>query len=181
MKRLFVLVLLAFLPAGATAQTPQPYAGMQTRTIKSLSPAQLDDLRLGRGMGLALAAELNGYPGPLHVLELADQLALSVTQRERVQSLLAAMKAETIPLGETLIAQEAELDRQFANRSVTPVSLAAMTQSIGGTQGALRAAHLKYHLSMLETLTPEQVQRYSLLRGYGDGAQPREHRHRHGN
>jgi hypothetical protein len=132
-------------------------------------------------MGLALAAEFNGYPGPLHVLELADKLSLSAPQRERVQSLLAAMKAEAIPLGETLIAQEAELDRQFASRSVTPVSLAAMTQSIGGTQGALRAAHLKYHLSTLEILTPQQVQRYSQLRGHRDGAQPHEHQRRHGN
>jgi hypothetical protein len=31
-------------------------------------------------MGLALAAELNGYPGPIHVLELGDQLNLSSVQ-----------------------------------------------------------------------------------------------------
>ena len=52
-----------------------PYAGLQQRPVKALSDQQLADLRAGRGMGLALAGELNGYPGPLHVIELADQLA----------------------------------------------------------------------------------------------------------
>jgi len=179
MRRFFVLVLLVGLSAAAEAQTSQPYAGMQTREVKSLSPSQLDDLRQGRGMGLALPAELNGYPGPAHVLELADKLSLSAQQRERMQSLFSAMKAEAIPLGEALIAQETELDRQFASRSVTPVTLAAMTQTIGGTQGALRAAHLKYHLSTLEALTPEQLQQYAKLRGYGDNVQQHEHQRRH--
>src|SRR5581483_11779332 len=43
-----------------------PYAGLQHRAVKALSDQQLADLRAGRGMGLALAAELNGYPGPIH-------------------------------------------------------------------------------------------------------------------
>ena len=179
MRCFFVLVLLFGFSAAAEAQTPQPYAGMHTREVKSLSPSQLDDLRQGRGMGLALPAELNGYPGPAHVLELADKLSLSTQQRERMQSLFSAMTAEAIPLGEALIAQETELDRQFASRSVTPVTLAAMTQTIGGTQGALRAAHLKYHLSTLEALTPEQLQQYAKLRGYGDNVQQHEHQRRH--
>ena len=46
-----------------------PYAGLETRTIKALSEQQIADLRAGRGMALALAAEVNGYPGPLHVIE----------------------------------------------------------------------------------------------------------------
>ena len=118
-------------------------------------------------MGFALPAELNGYPGPIHVLELGDRLGLTGEQRTRVQDLHAAMRAETVPLGERLIAQETELDRQFATKSVTPASLQATTAAIGSTQGALRGAHLHYHLSTLEVLTPEQVHRYGELRGYG--------------
>jgi hypothetical protein len=34
-------------------------------------------------MGLALAAELNGYPGPAHVIELAKSLGLSEPQRAK--------------------------------------------------------------------------------------------------
>jgi hypothetical protein len=77
------------------------------------------------------------------------------------------MKAETMPLGERLIAQETDLDRQFATKTATPASLQAATTEIGATQGALRLAHLRYHLSTLEILTPEQVRRYGELRGYG--------------
>ena len=164
------IVIAAILATAAAARAQHapasPYAGLETRPVKALSDQQIADLRAGRGMGLALSAELNGYPGPLHVLELADRLGLTGAQRTRVQDIHAAMKAETVPLGESLIAQETELDRQFATKSVTPASLQATTAAIGATQGALRGAHLRYHLSTLEVLTPEQVHRYGELRGY---------------
>src|SRR5690348_9596934 len=137
MKRLFILALLAFASA-ALAQSQQPYSGFEGRAIKTLSEQQIADLRAGRGMGLALPAELNGYPGPSHVLELADKLALTPLQRERMQALLAQMKADAVPLGEALLGQEAELDRQFAARAATPASLEAATTQIGATQAALR-------------------------------------------
>src|SRR5207253_10196718 len=92
MRRLFATGALLLASATALAQTP--YAGMQARSIKALSEQQISDLDAGRGMGLALAAELNGYPGPSHVLELADRLALTDDQRERVKALFASMKAE---------------------------------------------------------------------------------------
>jgi hypothetical protein len=66
------------------------------------------------------------------------------------------MKAEAVPLGERLIEQEADLDRLFASRTVQPASLGAATAAIGDTQGQLRAAHLRYHLAMMDVLTPEQ-------------------------
>lgn len=131
-----------------------------------LANEQIADHRIGRGMSLTLPAELNGSPGPVHVLELGDQLRLTTEQHTRVQELHAAMKAEAIPLGERLIAQEADLDRQFATKLATPASLQAATAEIGATYGALRLAHLRYHLSTLSVLTPEQVRRYGELRGY---------------
>src|SRR4051812_23322414 len=120
MKRhLIAAALLTLAHGDAIAQSQQPYAGLQSRPLKALSEAQIADLRAGRGMTLALAAELNGYPGPLHVVELADALALTPEQRTRMQVLYETMKAEAVPLGERLITQEAELDRQFASRAVT--------------------------------------------------------------
>jgi Spy/CpxP family protein refolding chaperone len=150
---------------------------MQTRQIKALSEQQVADLEAGRGMGLALAAELNGYPGPSHVLELADKLDLSGQQRDAVQRLFDAMKQESQPIGAKLIAQEVELDGQFAGRTVTPASLKSVTAAIAATQGELRETHLKYHLSTLTVLTESQRQTYSQLRGYG--APGAEHRHHH--
>jgi Spy/CpxP family protein refolding chaperone len=147
-------------------QHQQPYASFEARAIKALSDQQVRELKEGLGMGLALAAELNGYPGPRHAVELAGPLGLSDAQRTKVNELFAAMKAESIPLGEKLIEQEAELDRQFANKSITAASLAASTQAIGSTQAALRATHLKFHLLTNEVLTPAQAGRYAELRGY---------------
>jgi hypothetical protein len=171
-----ILVLIALSPA-ALAQSQQPYAGLEGRPIKALSEQQIADLRAGRGMGLALAAELNGYPGPMHVLELADALDLSDQQRAKMQELFATMKAEAIPLGERLIAQEAELDKAFAGKTITAATLAASTETIGATHAALRQAHLKYHLFTIEVLTPAQLQRYAELRGYKTGMQHPHGRH----
>jgi len=143
-----------------------PYAGFQSRQIKAMAPEQLADLRAGRGMGLALAGEMNGYPGPAHVLELSDKLHLTSEQRDRIRRLFDAMKAEAIPVGERLIEQEGELDREFAERKITPLKLAELTARIGDVQGRLRAIHLKYHLTTAELLSPEQKSRYAELRGY---------------
>jgi Spy/CpxP family protein refolding chaperone len=166
MKRVTIATALILIVTTASAQTP--YAGMQTRSIKALSEQQVADLGAGRGMGLALAAELNGYPGPSHVLELADKLELSPDQRASIKALFESMKAEAVPLGSRLIEQEADLDKQFASRTVTSESLKASTAAVAVTQGQLREAHLKYHLSTVSVLTPGQMQRYAELRGYGD-------------
>jgi hypothetical protein len=169
------IALVGIAPA-AWPQTHQPYAGLQARPVKALSDQQIADLKAGRGMGLALAAELNGYPGPLHVLELASPLGLTDDQRANVAGLFDAMKREAVPLGERVIAAETALDRQFADKTITTSSLDEATRDIASLQGELRLAHLKYHLT-LELLTPEQAARYSILRGYGGGQHtPGHHR-----
>jgi len=171
MTQILLIVAAALLSLGQTvhAQEHQHYAGLQDRAVKALSDQQLADLRAGRGMGLALAAELNGYPGPVHVLELQGALDLTAEQSAKVRQLYEAMRAETIPLGERLIGQEAELERLFASRTVTPDSLASTTSDIGTTQAALRAAHLRYHMSTAAILQPGQMSRYAELRGYAAG------------
>lgn len=175
MKTCAALIALLLSTASALAQTP--YAGMETRAIKSLSEQQIADLSAGRGMGLALAAELNGYPGPMHAIELAERLRLSADQVTKLKALFEAMKAETIPIGTALIEQERSLNADFASRTVTLASLEATTQKIGAMQASLRAAHLKYHLSTVAILTPEQVARYNELRGYTGNAAPAHQQH----
>ena len=56
-------LLLLVSPGAALAQSQKPYAGLEQRPVKALSEQQIADLRTGRGMSLALAAELNGYTG----------------------------------------------------------------------------------------------------------------------
>lgn len=166
MKRAVVSLLLMAIAGPVLAQAHQPYAGLEHREVKALSGEQLADLRAGRGMGLALAAELNGYPGPVHVLEHAQALGLSPEQEARTTELHDEMKQQAIPLGHRLIEQETELDRLFAEGVITPEKLSALTQEIGLTQAQLRNTHLKYHLAMMDVLSPEQVSHYRELRGY---------------
>jgi Spy/CpxP family protein refolding chaperone len=173
--RLVLTAALLLLTGSTLAQ--QPYAGLQNRTVKTLSEQQIADLNVSRGMGLALAAELNGYPGPIHAIELAGQLHLSPDQVSKLKSLFEAMKAETIPLGASLISQERALNDDFANHTVTLASLEGVTQRIGATQATLRVAHLKYHLSTIAVLTPEQVAQYNELRGYKSDQGPTHNHH----
>src|SRR5436190_17399485 len=173
--RVALTSILLLMTATAVAQTP--YAGMQARQIKALSEQQISDLDAGRGMGLALAAELNGYPGPSHAVEMSAQLGLSIDQVSKLQGLFAAMKAETVPIGAALIEQERRLNDDFAKHTVTPASLEAATQKIGATQATLRSAHLKYHLSTVAILSPDQVKRYNELRGYAANSPAPAHQH----
>ena len=173
------LALLVALLVSSAAMAQTPYAGMQTRGIKALSDKEIADLQAGRGMGLALAAELNGYPGPLHVLELADKLGLLPEQRGKIQQLFDSMKGEAVSLGMKLIEQEAELDRQFSGGTIAPESLKSMTAAIAATQGQLRETHLKYHLSTAALLSPQQIRQYAELRGYADHVPGGHHQRQH--
>jgi Spy/CpxP family protein refolding chaperone len=161
-----LLALTLALAPLAHAATPSPYAGQQAREIKALSSAEQADLLAGKGMGLAKAAELNGYPGPSHVLELAADLALSAEQRERTQALWQTMDARAKALGQQVIDAERELDALFASKQVTRERMAAQLDRIGTLQAQLRAVHLEAHLEQVRILTPEQSQRYATLRGY---------------
>ncbi|MCA1511736.1 periplasmic heavy metal sensor [Bradyrhizobium sp. NBAIM01] len=178
-----LLLAASLLLTGSTAgaQSSQPYAGLEKRPIKALSQQQIDDLRAGRGMGLALAAELNGYPGPSHVLELSDRLGLTADQRAEVQRLFDAMKQEVVPLGNKLVEQERALEDLFSSRRVTSEALKTSIGAIAETQGQLRESHLKYHLSTAAVLDQSQMQRYAELRGYQrpDGSAGHKHKHHH--
>jgi len=85
--RIFVVLLSAApLVAQHGEHHQSPYAEQEGSGIAAMSRQEANDLRSGAGMGLARAAELNHYPGPLHVLELAEQLGLSAAQRPRFKS-----------------------------------------------------------------------------------------------
>ena len=74
-------------------------------------------------MGIALAGELNGYPGPAHVLELASMLDLSKAQHDRTQELFEEMQKTAILLVTELLATETELDPAFVDGDVKDASL----------------------------------------------------------
>jgi Spy/CpxP family protein refolding chaperone len=164
--RIATLLLSALLAVPAAQAGTSPYAGEQDRAIKALSPDEIEDLRLGRGMGFAKAAELNSFPGPMHVLELADQLGLNADQRAATRDLVARMKADAQRVGAALIAAEQALDRAFAERRIDDGALQAKLTEIAALRGELRYVHLRTHLAQAALLTPEQIHRYDVLRGY---------------
>jgi len=147
----------------------QPYAGLEDRTIRALSAELIDDLLAGRGAGYALAAELNHYPGPTHVLALSDELALSAEQRTMTQEIFESMQLAAQGLGAELVDLESRLDEAFRSATIDRDSLIEITAEIARVDGELRAVHLATHLDMQDVLTPEQIGRYDELRGYAPG------------
>ena len=143
-----------------------PYAGMQTRDIKALSNEQISGLKAGKGMALAMPAELNGYPGPSHTLELASELKLSEEQIAKTKQLFADMETQAKTAGHDVIEAERELDALFRDKKATPDALAVAVNKAAVAQGKLRETHLRYHLSMLEVLSADQIAAYNKLRGY---------------
>jgi hypothetical protein len=164
------------LQAQTLAPTPSPYAGQQHSSIPGLTEAEIASYREARGMGLARPADINAYPGPLHVLEQADALALTPDQRVAVQALYDQMRTEASAIGEEFLAQYGGLELSFRDGTITPEMLSDRTGEIGRIEGALRETHLKYHLATRAILTPDQAGTYMRLRGYSNEATPMEHR-----
>lgn len=155
-----------------------PYAGQQTRMIKALSMSEIDGLKNGKGMGLAKAAELNHYPGPLHVLEEAEKLSLTKLQLSKTKKLFASMKKEAIAVGNKIIAVEQSLDDMFAKGKVTVATLQNKLNEIGQHRAQLRFVHLKTHLLQKNILSSQQIKHYDMLRGYNDMS-GKHHHHGH--
>ena len=168
MKAIAVIgVLVMAVSAGfLSANQSSPYVGQEYREIKSLSPDDVRDYLAGRGAGLAKAAELNRYPGPSHVLELASQLRLSTEQTERTQALFSRMREKAILFGQRLIDEERNLDRLFSSRTITPEKLEISLKRIGLLRAQVRQAHLEAHLDQAEILSSSQITKYVELRGY---------------
>jgi hypothetical protein len=170
MRLLPLASILLCIAATAQAQhghvAPSPYAGQQTRAIKGLSQDDIAELRRGGGWGLAKAAELNGMPGPLHLLELKDEIALSAGQVTAIEAIVARMRADAVAEGERLIARERTLEQAFQARTVTEESLRRMLDEIAASRSALRYVHLAAHLQVSALLKPDQIARYNALRGY---------------
>jgi len=166
-KLFFILLaaLLAPIPVLAENFTSK-YLGEEARAIKSLSPDDIRELKSGSGWGMAKAAELNGVPGPAHILEMKDRIGLTDKQKQEIEQLYAGMKAEAIPLGEKLIRLEGELNQKFTNRTINSSLLESYIQQIAQVRARLRLVHLSTHLKTPDILTGEQIDLYNQLRGY---------------
>ena len=171
----FFLLTLPFLVFGFAAQASEgqhshasKYVGQESRTIKSLSPDDIAELKRGGGWGLAKAAELNGVPGPAHLLEMKDEIALDDAQVSAITEIYEQMKAQAIEEGERLIILEQELESYFQNGTITDAILRSSLDEIAAARKKLRYVHLSTHLQTPEILSPAQIKKYNALRGYSD-------------
>ncbi len=160
------LVFLVIFAACSKDAHQSKYAGQEKREIKSLSPDDIQELKNGGGWGLAKAAELNGVPGPAHILEMGDKIGLSEEQRSKVQTIFLDMRASARTLGKQLISLELDLNKQFSNRTIDQTQLEKLVREIEGVRAKLRIVHLSTHLKTPDILTDGQIARYNELRGY---------------
>jgi Spy/CpxP family protein refolding chaperone len=164
MKLVVALMLSAFsFAAGQHDHAATSNAGPGTTT---LSEKQVADLLAGEGMGLARPAEMNHYPGPKHVLELAVDLKLTPEQQAQVTTARALMLSEAKALGAQIVEAERSLDAAFAGGKIDRPALDELTSRIARLQGTLRAVHLAAHLRTREVLGSEQIKQYDSLRGH---------------
>ncbi len=176
-KALIIFGFLITIPCLTFAQSgDSPYAGQEKREIKALSVEDIEGYLTGQGMGFAKAAELNHYPGPKHVLELAGELSLEKEQINKTKETYNRMHQDAVFLGKKIVEKERFLDHLFASQKIDEEKLRGTTLEIGRLKGELRAVHLKAHLEMREILTPHQIYRYDELRGYqGSGGEHKHH------
>ncbi|MGH7599223.1 MAG: hypothetical protein ACREOI_22935 [bacterium] len=177
-KNLISIAAIFFFPIFLSAQSnPAPYSGQEQREIKTLSTSDIKMYLEGHGMGLAKVAELNHYPGPRHVLDLAAELKLSHEQFTKTQQAYDKMHAEAMRLGKWIVAKEKQLDSLYATQKMTETQLRAIVGEIAKLQGELRFTHLNAHLEMKKILSSQQVAKYDELRGYGKGTVQQHGKH----
>ncbi len=164
----FALLLVGACSTNHSEHNQSHYAGEEKREIKAISAEEISNYLNGNGMGLAKAAELNGYPGPKHILENESTLELTAVQKEEIQSSFQKMKNQAVDLGKQIVEKEKELDSLFGQSKIDGDLLKTKTQEVAKLQGDLRNVHLQAHLEMKKVLSPEQVSKYNQLRGYNN-------------
>ena len=167
MKCFSILLATLLLVTSLLSMAESPYAGQEEREIKALSKTMVMDYLSGKGLGFAKAAELNRYPGPSHVLELANELDLAEKQIIQTREIFNSMEIQAKSLGKKFIAMEEKLDKKFSEGRINEKSLKAIVSNIGSLKAEIRYVHLNAHLKQKEVLTQKQIAAYHRLRGYG--------------
>jgi Spy/CpxP family protein refolding chaperone len=127
-------------------------------------PADRDVLERGSGAGMGSYADLNGYPGPKHILEMRDTLQLTDNQEKDIEAIFDEMSGNARAKGEQVIAREEELHARFKNSAAMEPEIRRLAGEIGRLRGELRAVHLTAHIQARRVLTKEQIALYNTLR-----------------
>ena len=162
---LLLALISALVPVTAAAQhAPHQHTPGAPSEGHLRAQACLDEFDAvvadGRGFGMAFAADQQGYPGPMHVLELKDRLALTAEQETRVRALLHAMFAESRPKSARLLDAEKRLRALFAGGAADEAAVRAATVAVERARAEVRLVHLLAHLKTRDLLTDAQRRAY---------------------
>ena len=112
-----ISILFIIINANASASWQKSHYVDQTQNeIKAISNKDLMGLKRGYGTpfgGMAKAAELNGLPGPRHVLDLKNELNLSQETVRKIDDIFHKMASQAKLLGQELIAIESKMDKNL--------------------------------------------------------------------
>lgn len=162
---------------GKHGGTAQSYADQQSRQISSFSDDEVKGHLEGRGLGYARPAELNGYPGPMHILELAKELSLTDEQRKKIQDIFDRMRVRAQAAGEAYIKAEKSLDDAFRTGATDAATISRLVHDADAKRAEKRLAHLGAHLEATPILTQSQRTKYAELRGYAAGGHQGQMKH----
>ena len=147
--------------AAASAQHGHGGAGAEGHQMAQACATEFEKVvGDGRGFGLAFAADQNGYPGPMHVLELRDRLKLTADQEAKARDLMHAMFAESRPKSVRLLEAEAKLRRLFAERAADEATVRAAVAEVERARSEVRLVHLLAHLKTRDLLSEDQRRLY---------------------
>jgi len=163
------VVVLAAGGVGAQEHAPPgPDMGAAQAAHHEFLKQERAAIERGEGFGMALAADRSGYPGPKHILELKEQLKLTVEQQLAVEKLFAAMKEKAIARGKEVLLAEERLEKLFAEGR-PEAELREESYRVASLRAELRWVHLAAHLEAKKLLTAEQLMTYRHLRWGGAG------------
>ena len=174
MKHLIFLFFLLFAINHLSAQsksTKKTALGDSTKIIfpdspvKSLSAGEYAAYQSGDKMDMVKVAEMNNYPAPGQVMALEKELRLSVIQRVNLKAAIEALDFKAKEMGRFIVQHEKKLNDLFSSGKIDEGSLIYYCNQIGLYQGELRNAHLQAHLKTIRILTPDQLKKYSKIKG----------------
>ena len=161
MKTLLLsMACVSLLATLASAQHSQPVKMQHHACLEEERQA----IEKGEGFGMALAADRHGYPGPKHILELKNELALTPEQEKQVRALFDRMRGRALVTGKHVLDKEAELEQLFASGAAEAAAVRPRLDEIARLRAELRWVHVSAHLDAYKLLTAEQRARYHHLR-----------------
>ncbi|MBX3455668.1 hypothetical protein [Ferrovibrio sp.] len=166
-RSLAAFILGALLVAGAAYAGKQAHFQGNPDIIHSGAPSPYDSgrlLALIDGQEYGAVAERSSYPDPQSVLDMADTLNLSDTQRLQMRGLQQRLQGESTALARKIAALEKRLQQSFADDSIDQERIEGLSARIGELEGKQRAAYLQAHLEAKALLDAEQVLRFTQLR-----------------